>query len=43
MEIDGQLHAPAALPHKRLSPHLGTNWTEGCVCPTAGLDVVVKT
>jgi hypothetical protein len=39
MEVNGQLHAPAALPQGK-SP--STHWIGGWVGPTAVLDAVVK-
>jgi len=35
MEVNDQLHAPAALPP-------GKHWIGGSVCPRAGLDAVAK-
>jgi hypothetical protein len=40
MEVNGQLHAPAALHPKERDP--GTHWIGGCVGPRAVLDAVVK-
>jgi hypothetical protein len=37
MEVNGQLHAPAALSRERTP---GTDWIGGWVSPTAGLDAV---
>ena len=39
MEVGGQRHAPADLPP---SKRTGTNFTEGCVVPIAGLNVYGK-
>jgi hypothetical protein len=39
MEVNGQLHATAALPPRK-SP--GTHWIGGWVSPRAGLDTVEK-
>jgi hypothetical protein len=39
MEINGQLHAPAALPPLKAP---GTHWIGGCVGPRAGFDAVEK-
>jgi hypothetical protein len=37
--MSGQIHAPAALPLKRVR---GTYWIRGCVNPRAGLDDMEK-
>jgi hypothetical protein len=39
--VSGQLHAPAALPPREISPPL-TNWIEGWVDPRASLDDMEK-
>jgi len=40
MEESGNLHAPAALSPKKLTPR--AHWTGGWVGPRAGLDTVAK-
>jgi hypothetical protein len=40
MEVNGQLHAPAALPPKQRAP--GTHWIGGWLGPRAVLGAVVK-
>jgi hypothetical protein len=40
MKVNGQLHAPAALPPRETAP--GTRWIGGLVGPRAGLDVVME-
>jgi hypothetical protein len=40
MEVNGQLHDPAALPPEKRTP--GTNWIGGCVGPRIYLEAVAK-
>jgi hypothetical protein len=40
MEVNGQIHDPAALPLAKKSPI--PHWIGGCVGPRAGLDTVQK-
>jgi len=40
MEVNGQFHAPAALPPGKVPP--GTHWIGGWVGPRTGLDMVLK-
>jgi hypothetical protein len=40
MVVSGQLHAPAAVPHRERAP--GTQWIGGWMGPRAVLDAVVK-
>jgi hypothetical protein len=42
MQVSSQLHAPVALPPRKVPPPPGTHWIGGWVDPRASLDDVQK-